>query len=66
MEGVPILYVRKLLRHGNIQLIERYARLAPDHVVASIKLSTHLEHHREYWTSYSLIEAWNLVGMTHA
>jgi site-specific recombinase XerD len=42
MEGVPLFEVSKLLRHASIQMTERYAHLAPDHLhgaVASIKFS---------------------------
>ena len=44
MEGVPLFEVSKLLRHAIIQMTERYAHLAPDHLhaaVASIKFSAH-------------------------
>ena len=44
MEGVPLFEVSKLLRHASIQMTERYAHLAPDHLhdaVASIKFSAH-------------------------
>ncbi len=44
MEGVPLFEVSKLLRHSSIQMTERYAHLAPDHLhdaVASIKFSAH-------------------------
>ena len=40
MEGVPLFEVSKLLCHASIQITERYADLAPDHLhdaVASIK-----------------------------
>ncbi len=39
--------VSKLLRHASIQMTERYAHLAPDHLhdaVASIKFSAHFQH----------------------
>ena len=42
MEGVPLFEVSKLLRHASIQMTERYAHLAPNHLhvpVASIKFS---------------------------
>ena len=32
MEGVPLFEVSKLLRHASIQMAERYAYLAPDHL----------------------------------
>ena len=32
MEGVPLFEVSKLLRHASIQMTERYAHLAPDHL----------------------------------
>ena len=32
MEGVRLFEVSKLLRHASIQIIERYAHLAPDHL----------------------------------
>ncbi len=44
MEGVRLFEVSKLLRHASIQMTERYAHLAPDHLhvpVASIKFSAH-------------------------
>jgi integrase len=44
MKGVPLFEVSKLLRHASIQMTERYAHLAPDHLhdaVASIKFSAH-------------------------
>ena len=47
MEGVPLFAVSKLLRHSSIQMTERYAHLAPDHLhdaVASIKFSAHIQH----------------------
>ena len=47
MEGVPLFEVSKLLRHASIQMTERYAHLAPDHLhdaVASIKFSAHIQH----------------------
>ena len=47
MEGVPLFEVSKLLRHSSIQMTERYAHLAPDHLhdaVASIKFSAHIQH----------------------
>ena len=47
MEGVPLFEVSKLLRHASIQMTERYAHLAPDHLhdaVASIKFSAHFQH----------------------
>ena len=46
MEGVPLFEVSKLLRHAGVQMIERYAHLAPDHLhdaVASIKFSAHFQ-----------------------
>ena len=47
MEGVPLFEVSKLLRHASIQMTERYAHLAPDHLhraVGSIKFSAHFQH----------------------
>ena len=42
MEGVRLFEVSQLLRHASIQMTERYAHLAPNHLhvpVASIKFS---------------------------
>ena len=44
MEGVRLFEVSQLLRHASIQMTERYAYLASDHLhdpVASIKFSAH-------------------------
>ena len=44
MEGVPLFEVSKLLRHASIQMTERYAHLAPDHLhdaVANLGFSAH-------------------------
>jgi integrase len=44
MNGTPLFEVSKLLRHASVQMTERYAHLAPDHLhdaVASIKFSAH-------------------------
>ena len=32
MNGTPLFEVSKLLRHASIQMTERYAHLAPDHL----------------------------------
>ena len=37
MEGVPLFEVSKLLRHASIQMTERYARLAPDHLHQAVE-----------------------------
>ena len=45
--GTPLFEVSKLLRHASIQMTERYAHLAPDHLhdaVASIQFSAHFQH----------------------
>ena len=47
MEGVRLSEVSQLLRHASIQMTERYAYLASDHLhdpVASIKFSAHFQH----------------------
>ena len=47
MEGVPLFEVSKPLRHASIQMTERYAHLAVDHLhdaVASIKYSARFQH----------------------
>ena len=47
MKVVPLFEVSKLLRHANIQMTERYAHLAPDHlhqVVANLGFSAHFQH----------------------
>ena len=47
MEGVPLFEVSKLLRHASIQMTERYAHLAPDHLhdtVARIGFSARFQH----------------------
>ena len=36
MEGVPLFEVSKLLRHSSIQMTERYAHLAPDHLHSAV------------------------------
>ena len=63
MEGVPLFEVSKLLRHASIQMTERYAHLAPDHLhvaVASIKFSTYFQHTNnleEEWAGESGLKA---------
>ena len=32
MNGTPLFEVSKLLRHASVQMAERYAHLAPDHL----------------------------------
>ena len=47
MEGVPLFEVSKLLRHASIQMTERYAHLAPDHLhdaVANLGFSAQFQH----------------------
>ena len=47
MNARPLFEVSKHLRHASIQMTERYAHLAPDHLhdaVASIKFSAHFQH----------------------
>ena len=47
MNATPLFEVSKLCRHASIQMVERYAHLAPDHLhdaVASIKFSAHFQH----------------------
>ena len=47
MECVPLFEVSKLICYASIQMTERYAHLAPDHLhdaVASIKFSAHFQH----------------------
>ncbi len=47
MNAAPLFEVSKHLRHASIQMTERYAHLAPDHLhdaVASIKFSAHFQH----------------------
>jgi site-specific recombinase XerD len=44
MNGTPLFEVTKLLRHASVQMTERYAHLAPDHLhdaVARIGFSAH-------------------------
>ena len=51
MEGVPLFEVSKLLRHASIQMTERYAHLAPDHLhdaVANLGFSAHFQHTEEW------------------
>ena len=36
MNGIPLFEVSKLLRHASIQMTERYAHLAPDHLQNAI------------------------------
>ena len=51
MEGVPLFEVSKLLRHASIQMTERYALLAPDHLhdaVASLGFSARFQHTEEW------------------
>ena len=46
-EGVPLYVVSKLLRHSSIQMTERYAYLAPDHLhdaVVNLGFSTQIQH----------------------
>jgi site-specific recombinase XerD len=38
-EGVPLYEVSKLLRHSSIQMTERYAHLAPDHLHDAVAVS---------------------------
>ena len=43
MNGTPLFEVSKLLRHASIQMTERYAHLAPDHlqnVIANLGFSS--------------------------
>ena len=47
MNATPLFEVSKLRRHASIQMTERYAHLAPDHLhdaVASLGFSAHLQH----------------------
>ena len=47
MEGVPLLQVSKLLRHASVQMTERYAHLAPDHLhdaVDNLGFSARFQH----------------------
>ena len=47
MNAAPLFEVSKHLRHASIQMTERYAHLALDHLhdaVASIKFSAHFQH----------------------
>ena len=47
MDGVPLYDVSKVMRHSSIEMTQRYADLAPDHLhdaVASIKFSAHFQH----------------------
>ena len=47
MNAAPLFEASKHLRHASIQMTERYAHLAPDHLhdaVASIKFSAHFQH----------------------
>ncbi len=53
MNVAPLFEVSKLLRHASIQMTERYAHLAPDHLrdaVASIKFSAHEKFGAERFT----------------
>ena len=45
------LLLSKLLRHASIQMTERYAHLAPDHLhgaVANLGFSAHFQHTEEW------------------
>ena len=47
MEGVPLSEVSKLLRHASIQMTERYAHLASDHLhdaVDNLGFSARFQH----------------------
>ena len=47
MNGTPLFEVSKLLRHASIQMTERYAHLAPDHLhnaVNNLGFSAHFQH----------------------
>ena len=47
MNGTPIFEVSKLLRHASIQMTERYAHLAPDHLhnaVDNLGFSARFQH----------------------
>ena len=47
MNGIALFEVSKLLRHSSIQMTERYAHLAPDHlhdVVSNLGFSAHFQH----------------------
>ena len=52
-EGVPLYVVSKLLRHSSIQMTERYAHLAPDHLhdaVANLGFTTQFQHtEKRHW-----------------
>ena len=47
MNGTPLFEVSKLLRHASIQMTERYAHLAPDHLhdaVNNLGFSARFQH----------------------
>ena len=47
MNGTPLFEATKLLRHASVQMTERYAHLAPDHLhdaVARIGISARFQH----------------------
>ena len=47
MNGIALFEVSKLLRHSSIQMTERYAHLAPDHLhhaVGNLGFSAHFQH----------------------
>ena len=47
MNGTPLFEVSKLLRHASIQMTERYAHLAPDHLhdaVDNLGFSARFQH----------------------
>ncbi|OUU60454.1 MAG: hypothetical protein CBC21_00930 [Proteobacteria bacterium TMED61] len=47
MNGIALFEVSKLLRHSSIQMTERYAHLAPDHLhhaVSNLGFSAHFQH----------------------
>ncbi len=52
MEGVDIFKVSKLLRHGSVQMTERYAHLSPDHLHEAVAvLGTTAENQRSEKTA---------------
>ena len=47
MNGTPLFEVSKLLRHGSIQITERYAHLVPDYLhdaVNNLGFSSRFQH----------------------
>ena len=47
MDGVPLYDVSKVMRHSSIEMTQRYAHLAPDHLhstVSRIKTSAQFQH----------------------